>query len=198
VSTTADLARLVRGLWSGKIVDAAGLDEMTRWTPAVSFPPGPALRYERYGLGIGANTVEGVELLGHTGFIGAFALYAPEHDAILVGTHNESEVDRWRSSPRSVAGFARRSNRRGPRSTSPRCVPRSGPDVVSAVFRALREEISGALKNEVGALLDDEVADARNRLQLHVGGIAFEPGQLAMIQDVVLGAEEEQRRGFHP
>jgi hypothetical protein len=45
VSTTADLARLVRGLWSGKIVDAAGLDEMTRWTPAVSFPPGPALRY---------------------------------------------------------------------------------------------------------------------------------------------------------
>jgi D-alanyl-D-alanine carboxypeptidase len=95
VSTTADLARFVRGLWSEKIVDGAGLDEMTGWTPEVSFPPGPALRYDRYGLGIGANTVEGVELLGHTGFIGAFAFYAPKHDAILVGTHNESEVDRW-------------------------------------------------------------------------------------------------------
>jgi hypothetical protein len=53
------------------------------------------LRYERYGLGMGAITVNGVELLGHTGFIGAFAFYAPEYDAVLVGTHNDSHVDRW-------------------------------------------------------------------------------------------------------
>jgi hypothetical protein len=46
-------------------------------------------------MGMGANTVEGIELLGHTGFIAAFAFYAPEHDAVLVGTHNESEADRW-------------------------------------------------------------------------------------------------------
>jgi hypothetical protein len=39
--------------------------------------------------------VEGVELLGHTGFIGAFAFHAPEHDAVLAGTHNASHVDRW-------------------------------------------------------------------------------------------------------
>jgi hypothetical protein len=39
--------------------------------------------------------VEGVELIGHTGFIGAFAFYAPEYDAVLVGTHNQSQVDRW-------------------------------------------------------------------------------------------------------
>jgi hypothetical protein len=53
------------------------------------------LRYERYGLGMGANTVEGVELLGHTGFIGAFAFHAPQYDAVLAGTHNDSQVDRW-------------------------------------------------------------------------------------------------------
>jgi hypothetical protein len=39
--------------------------------------------------------VEEVELLGHTGFIGAFAFYAPHYDAILVGTHNASQVNRW-------------------------------------------------------------------------------------------------------
>ncbi len=95
VTTTSDLARFVRGLWSERILDSRALDELTRWTPGTSFPPGHTLRYERYGLGMGANTVEGVELLGHTGFIGAFALHAPEYDAVLVGTHNDSEVDRW-------------------------------------------------------------------------------------------------------
>jgi D-alanyl-D-alanine carboxypeptidase len=95
VTTAHDLARFVRGLWSERIVDAEGLRELTRWTPGASFPPGHRLRYERYGLGIGANTVEGVELLGHTGFIGAFVFYAPAYDAILVGTHNASHIDRW-------------------------------------------------------------------------------------------------------
>jgi hypothetical protein len=57
------------------------------------FPPGHALRYERYGMG--ANTVEGVELLGHTGFTGAFAFHAPEYDAVLGCAHNDSQVDRW-------------------------------------------------------------------------------------------------------
>jgi len=27
-------------------------------------------------------------LLGHAGFIGAFAFHAPEYDAVLAGTHN--------------------------------------------------------------------------------------------------------------
>src|SRR2546423_8947363 len=66
VTTTRDLARYVRGLWSERIVDSDGLDELTRWTPGASFPPGHRLRYERYGLGIGENTIEGVVLLGHT------------------------------------------------------------------------------------------------------------------------------------
>jgi D-alanyl-D-alanine carboxypeptidase len=95
VTTAPDLARFVRALWSERIVDSRALDELTRWTPGASFPPGYGLRYERYGLGMGFNVVEGVELLGHTGFIGAFAFYAPHHDAILVGTHNASQVNRW-------------------------------------------------------------------------------------------------------
>jgi CubicO group peptidase (beta-lactamase class C family) len=95
VTTAPDLARFVRGLWSEQIVNAGGLEELTRWTPGASFPPESGLRYDRYGLGVGLNVIAGVELLGHTGFIGAFAFRAPEYDAVLVGTHNASHVDRW-------------------------------------------------------------------------------------------------------
>jgi D-alanyl-D-alanine carboxypeptidase len=95
VTTAPDLARFVRALWSGRIIDSRLLDDLTRWTPGASFPPGHALRYERYGLGMGSNVIEGVELLGHTGFIGAFAFHAPRYDAVLVGTHNAAQVDRW-------------------------------------------------------------------------------------------------------
>ena len=95
VTTAPDLARWVRGLWSERIIDEQGLEELTRWTPGASFPPESGLRYDRYGIGMGLNLIEGVELLGHTGFIGAFAFHAPEYDAVLVGTHNASHVDRW-------------------------------------------------------------------------------------------------------
>jgi D-alanyl-D-alanine carboxypeptidase len=95
VTTAPELGRFVRVLWAGRVVDSGGLDELTRWTPGASFPPGHALRYERYGVGMGRNVLEGVELLGHTGFIGAFAFQAPEDDAVLVGTHNDSQIDRW-------------------------------------------------------------------------------------------------------
>jgi D-alanyl-D-alanine carboxypeptidase len=94
VTTAPDLARFVRGLWSGRVVSASGLPEMARWTPGALFPPGHTVRYDRYGLGMGTITVDGVELLGHTGFIGAFAFFAPDRDAVLVGTHNDSDVDR--------------------------------------------------------------------------------------------------------
>ncbi|MFL5835058.1 MAG: serine hydrolase domain-containing protein [Solirubrobacteraceae bacterium] len=95
VTTAPDLARFVRALWSGQILDPGTLSELTRWTPGASFPPGHRLRYDRYGLGMGSITVDGVDLVGHTGFIGAFAFHAPAYDAVLVGTHNASEVDRW-------------------------------------------------------------------------------------------------------
>jgi D-alanyl-D-alanine carboxypeptidase len=95
VTTTADLARFVRALWSERIIGSGALGELTRWTPWAWFPPGHRLRYQRYGLGIGTNTVEGIELIGHTGFIGAFAFHAPRYDAVLAGTHSASQVDRW-------------------------------------------------------------------------------------------------------
>jgi D-alanyl-D-alanine carboxypeptidase len=95
VTTAPDLARWVRGLWSKQVIDAQGLEELTRWTPGTWFAPESGLRYDRYGLGMGLNVIEGIELLGHTGFIGAFAFYARGYDSVLVGTHNASHVDRW-------------------------------------------------------------------------------------------------------
>jgi D-alanyl-D-alanine carboxypeptidase len=95
VTTGPDLTSFVRGLWSGQILDSDGLDELTSWTAGACFPPGYALRYDDYGLGTGRVVVEGVELIGHTGFIGAFAFHAPGYDAVLLGTHNQSQVDRW-------------------------------------------------------------------------------------------------------
>jgi D-alanyl-D-alanine carboxypeptidase len=95
VTTAPDLASFVRGLWSGRILGPEGLAELKAWTPGAAFPPGHAVRYDNYGLGTGRIVVESVELIGHTGFIGAFAFFAPEDDAVLVGTHNQSQVDRW-------------------------------------------------------------------------------------------------------
>jgi D-alanyl-D-alanine carboxypeptidase len=94
VSTSADLTRFVRGLWSGRIVDPDTLKDLTRWTPGAAFPPGHVVSYEQYGLGTGRLVVSGVELIGHTGFIGAFAFYAPEYDAVMAGSHSASAVDR--------------------------------------------------------------------------------------------------------
>lgn len=74
VTTAPDLARFVRGLWAERIVDAGGLEDLTRWTPGASFPPETGLRYDRYGLGMGCNVVDGVQLLGHTGFIGGLRI----------------------------------------------------------------------------------------------------------------------------
>jgi D-alanyl-D-alanine carboxypeptidase len=95
VTTAPDLAGFLRGLWWGRILDAEGLTELKDWTPGAAFPPGYMVRYDNYGLGTGRVVIEGVELIGHTGFIGAFAFIAPEQDAVLVGTHNQSQVDRW-------------------------------------------------------------------------------------------------------
>src|SRR4051794_5488444 len=83
-TTASDLTSFVRGLWSEAIVDSEGLDQLMSWTARASFPPGYAVRYDDYGLGTGRVVVEEVELIGHTGFIGAFAFYAPEQDAVLV------------------------------------------------------------------------------------------------------------------
>jgi D-alanyl-D-alanine carboxypeptidase len=95
VSTTADLSSFLRALWSGKLIDSTSLELLTRWTPGASFPPGDALRYDRYGLGLGGIAIGTTELIGHTGFVGAFAFYEPGSGATLAGTHNASGVSRW-------------------------------------------------------------------------------------------------------
>jgi D-alanyl-D-alanine carboxypeptidase len=95
VSTTSDLARFLSKLWSGSLIDASALQELTRWTPGASFPPGHGLRYDRYGLGTGSIRIDTTELVGHTGFIGAFAFYERESGATMAGTHNASAVSRW-------------------------------------------------------------------------------------------------------
>src|SRR5438552_2150108 len=84
MTTASDLAPFVRGLWSGKILDSGGLEQLTRWTAGASFPQGHAFGTTTTGSGC-----------GHTGFIGAVAFYARDEDAVLVGTHNQSQVDRW-------------------------------------------------------------------------------------------------------
>ena len=76
VTTAPELTRFVQALWSERLIDSDALNELTRWTPGASFPPRHMLRYERYGLGMGCIVVE-IELLGHTGFIGAFAFAPP-------------------------------------------------------------------------------------------------------------------------
>jgi D-alanyl-D-alanine carboxypeptidase len=95
VSTTGDLSRFLSILWSGDLIDSTAIEELTQWTPGASFPPGHALRYDRYGLGLGSITIDTIELVGHTGYVGAFAFYEPESGATLTGTHNASGVSRW-------------------------------------------------------------------------------------------------------
>jgi hypothetical protein len=107
ITTMADLALFVRALWSERIIGSRALGELTRWTPGATFPPGHMLRYEHYGRGMGSETVEGVDLLGHTGFAGAFAFHAPGYDAVLPGTHSASQVDRWPLGCRALPGAAR-------------------------------------------------------------------------------------------
>jgi len=95
VSTTADLFKFLGALWSGDLIDSPVVEQLARWTPGASFPPGHALRYDRYGLGLGCITIDSTELLGHTGYVGAFAFYQPESGSTLAGTHNASAVSRW-------------------------------------------------------------------------------------------------------
>jgi D-alanyl-D-alanine carboxypeptidase len=142
ITTAPDLTSYVSALWSGQIIDSSGLDELTRWTPGASFPPGHTLRYQRYGLGMGAITVAGVELLGHTGFIGAFAFYAPEYDAVLVGTHNASHVDRWPL----VAALCQQL-----------------PDTSPVERRRLRADLAGGGQTDVGFSPDGTLPDRSNR-----------------------------------
>jgi CubicO group peptidase (beta-lactamase class C family) len=107
VTTAPDLARFVRALWSEQIIGSPALGELTRWTPAATFPPGHMLRYERYGLGMGANTVEGVELLGTPASSGPSHSTPPDMTRCWPAptTTRRSTAGHWR--PRSAGNCAR-------------------------------------------------------------------------------------------
>ena len=72
-----------------------GLSELTRWTPGASFPPGGTLRYDRYGLGMGASGSRESSCSGTPASSGPSRSMRRAYDAVLVGTHNDSQVDRW-------------------------------------------------------------------------------------------------------
>jgi D-alanyl-D-alanine carboxypeptidase len=88
VSTAADLASLLRSLRDGRLLSAAALCEMTRWTP------GPAGFYDDYGLGLGRYRLGARSAIGHHGVWGAFAFLIPDLDAVITGTVNTGRVDR--------------------------------------------------------------------------------------------------------
>ena len=92
-----------RGYRSRRVRRAAGDDPLDAGRV---FPPGHAMRYDRYGLGMGAITVGGVQLLGHTGFIGAFAFHARTRTRSWSAptTTPTSIAGRW--SPRSAGSWA--------------------------------------------------------------------------------------------
>lgn len=94
ISTSADLARFFRGLLTGRLLGPARLAAMTSWSPTVTWRPGGPVRYDRYGLGLGGVDIGGAELLGHTGFLGAFAYYAPALDTTFAGTWNRVNPNR--------------------------------------------------------------------------------------------------------
>jgi CubicO group peptidase (beta-lactamase class C family) len=95
VTTAPDLARFVRGLWSERIVDADGLEDLTRWTPGAPIPPRHGLRYERYALGLGLNVLQAVGVARPYWFHRRLRVLASEYDVVLVGTHNGSHIDGW-------------------------------------------------------------------------------------------------------
>lgn len=86
VSTTDDLARLLRGIFEGGLFKSrATLEAMLTTVPAD----------ERggYGLGVGVRELGGQRSLGHSGFWGSFMAWLPDHAATLVGTVNRTEIE---------------------------------------------------------------------------------------------------------
>lgn len=94
VSTAGDLVRLARGLVAGPLLDERWRRELTAWVPETRWEPASTARYARYGLGVGANTAAGEEIVGATGAWGAFAYFWPGGDAAIAGTVNRFGVDR--------------------------------------------------------------------------------------------------------
>ena len=94
VSTAGDLARFIGGALGGGLLSRDARDALTTWEPRTRFDPGSTARYDRYGLGVGAIDVGGLELVGATGVWGAFAFWSPAQRIAIAGTVNQARVDR--------------------------------------------------------------------------------------------------------
>jgi D-alanyl-D-alanine carboxypeptidase len=92
-TTAADLSRLTRHVLAGPALSPASRRQLTAWSPHPYRGAGVA-RYERYGLGVGLLTIDGVALVGATGSWGAFGFQVPGRDLTVAGTVNALGVDR--------------------------------------------------------------------------------------------------------
>jgi D-alanyl-D-alanine carboxypeptidase len=94
VSTAADLALFLQGLFSGQLLEDQWLHQILNWQGKTRWRPHSSARYLKYGLGLGMNTAYGEELVGVTGVWGAFAYYWPVNRTAIAGTLNIVGADR--------------------------------------------------------------------------------------------------------
>ena len=89
VSTLDDQLRFLRQLLGGEIIEPALLAEMLDMRPVDTGSPN--LRYDRYGLGVGARETEHGTLVGHTGAWGSFLFKLEGHELCLAGSVNRPD-----------------------------------------------------------------------------------------------------------
>lgn len=94
VTTAHDLTKFLRGLFCANLFDRQWLAELLQWRDATRWRPHSGARYIRYGMGLGTNMAYGQEIIGATGFWGAFAYYWPAKGATITGTLNLVGADR--------------------------------------------------------------------------------------------------------
>jgi D-alanyl-D-alanine carboxypeptidase len=94
VSTAADLALFLQGLFSGQLLEDQWLQQIFNWQGKTRWRPHSSARYLKYGLGLGVNRAYGEEVVGVTGVWGAFAYYWPANRTAVAGTLNLVGADR--------------------------------------------------------------------------------------------------------
>ncbi|MEO1300325.1 MAG: serine hydrolase domain-containing protein, partial [Cyanobacteria bacterium J06636_16] len=94
VTTAHDLTKFLRGLFCATLFDRRWLAELLQWRDETRWRPHSGARYIRYGMGLGTNMAYGQEIIGATGFWGAFAYYWLAGGTTITGTLNLVGADR--------------------------------------------------------------------------------------------------------
>lgn len=95
-ANAADVSRFLQGLFTGRIISPAALEQMMEFEP---FTDEDIPAQSGYGLGLRRLVVEGDVLIGHTGTIpgfGAAAFYCPDKDYYIAFLGNVSLLDQAR------------------------------------------------------------------------------------------------------